>query len=77
MPNDPRATMNVRVIFAPSGAVTSAAVSGGPFVGTRVGICIATALRSATVRPFDGDPVTVDTSIRLHATPSRRPVPVR
>jgi hypothetical protein len=63
--NDPRGTMPVSVTFAPSGRVTTATVDGGPFVGTAVGGCIARALRSATVGPFDGAPVTVHSSVGL------------
>jgi hypothetical protein len=40
-------------------------VSGGPFVGTDVGGCIARALRAARMHPFEGGPVIVNTSIRL------------
>ncbi len=62
--DDARATMPVSVTFAPSGRVTTATVDGGPFAGTAVGGCIARALRSAKVAPFDGAPVTVHTSMR-------------
>jgi hypothetical protein len=63
--DDPRTTMEVRVTFAPSGRVTTAMVSRGPFAGTEVGGCIARALRSAKVGPFEGPPVTVSRSIRI------------
>jgi hypothetical protein len=62
---DPRTTMAVRVTFAPSGRVTTAVVNGGPFAGTQVGGCIATALRTATVAPFAGEPVTVVRSVAV------------
>ena len=62
---DARSTMPVSVTFAPSGRVTTATVDGGPFVGTTVGGCIAGALRSASVAPFDGAPVTVHSSVRV------------
>jgi hypothetical protein len=64
--NDARSTMPVSVTFAPSGRVTTATVDGGPFAGTAVGSCIARALRGATVGPFDGAPVTVHSSVRIH-----------
>jgi hypothetical protein len=63
--DDLRGTMPVSVTFAPSGRVTTATVDGGPFVGTAVGGCIARALRSASVGPFDGAPVTVHSSVRV------------
>jgi hypothetical protein len=62
---DPRATMPVRVTFAPSGQVTAAAVDGGPFTGTPVGNCVARTLRSAGVGSFEGSPSTVVTTIHL------------
>lgn len=64
-PDDARSTMPVSVTFAPSGRVTTATVDGGPFAGTAVGGCIARALRSATVAPFEGGPVTVHSSVRV------------
>lgn len=64
--DDPRTTMEVRVTFAPSGRVTTAMVSRGPFAGTEIGGCIARALRTAKVGPFEGSPVTVSRSIRIH-----------
>jgi hypothetical protein len=63
--DDPRTTMEVRVTFAPSGRVTTAMVSRGPFAGTEIGGCIARALRTAKVGPFEGPPVTVSRSIRI------------
>jgi hypothetical protein len=45
--------------------VTSAVIRGGPFLSTATGSCIALALRGATVGAFDGEPVTVHTSIRV------------
>ncbi len=64
-PDDVRSTMPVSVTFAPSGRVTTATVDGGPFAGTAVGGCIARALRSASVAPFEGAPVTVHSSVRI------------
>ena len=63
--DDVRSSMPVSVTFAPSGRVTTATVDGGPFVGTAVGGCIARALRSASVAPFEGAPVTVHTSAHI------------
>ncbi len=62
-PGDARGSMPVSVTFAPSGRVTSTTVDGGPFAGTTTGGCIARALRSAGVAPFDGAPVTVHSSV--------------
>ena len=53
----------VAITFAPNGRVTVSQVSGAPFAGTPVGGCIAAAFRSATVPPFEGDAVTVHTSV--------------
>lgn len=63
--DDPRTTMEVRVTFAPSGRVTTAMVNRGPFAGTEIGGCIARALRTAKVGPFEGSAVTVTRSIRI------------
>jgi hypothetical protein len=60
-----RTTMSVSVTFAPSGNVTTAKITGGPFLGTATGSCIARALRSAWVRPFAGDAVVVNTTVRV------------
>ena len=62
---DPKVWMRVRVTFAPSGRASSAAVTSGPFAGTDVGRCIAGALHVARMRPFEGSPVIVTTSIHL------------
>ena len=55
----------VSVTFAPSGRATVARVTGGPLVGTPEGACLATSLHRATVPRFDGEPVTVNTTVRL------------
>jgi hypothetical protein len=55
----------VCVTFEPAGRVTSARVTKGPLTGTAEGACVAKELRGASVPPFDGDPVTVNTTIRL------------
>ena len=62
-PGDDRGSMPVSVTFAPSGRVTSSTVNGRPFAGTTTGGCIARALRSASVAPFEGAPVTVHSSV--------------
>jgi predicted Zn finger-like uncharacterized protein len=65
-PDGPTGTGKVRVTFAPSGTVTSSAVVGGPFAGTSVGGCIASAFRSARVPPFAGSPVSVTKSFSIN-----------
>lgn len=62
-PGDVRGSTPVSVTFAPSGRVTTSTVNGGPYAGTTTGGCIARALRSASVAPFDGAPVTVHSSV--------------
>jgi len=62
----PTGSGKVKVTFAPSGNVTSASVVGGPFAGTSVGGCIASAFRSAKVPPFDGSPVSVTKSFTIN-----------
>lgn len=58
--------MLVNVTFLPTtGRATAATVEGGPFQGTEVGGCIARALRSAVVAPFEGTPVTVSSYLRV------------
>lgn len=58
-------SMPVSVTFMPSGRASRATVNGGPFAGTPAGSCVAQALRAASVPPFDGEPVTVSTTLRL------------
>jgi hypothetical protein len=55
----------VTVIFAPNGHVTSAVINGGALAGTKEGACLAGMLRGATVPAFDGDSVTVTTTVHL------------
>lgn len=64
-PDDLRTTMAVSVVFAPSGQATHAVLRGGPFLGTETGSCIAAALRTARVGPFEGGPVTVNATARI------------
>jgi hypothetical protein len=61
-PADTLGATRVAVTFAPTGKATTAVVEGAPFAGTRVGGCMATMLREATVPPFSGDSVTVHRS---------------
>ena len=61
--DDLRRTMAVSVTFAPSGHATRATIDGGPHRGTAAGSCIAQRLRTAVVKPFEGPPVTLRTSI--------------
>ncbi|MFT3773260.1 MAG: hypothetical protein QM820_48395 [Minicystis sp.] len=63
--DDARTTMPVSVTFSPSGRVTAARITGGPFLSTEIGGCIARSLRGASVRPFAGAPVTVNASVRI------------
>ncbi len=62
----PTGSASVRVVFAPSGNVTSANVQGPPFAGTPVGGCIAAAFRGAHVPPFDGSPVAVSKTVNIN-----------
>jgi hypothetical protein len=63
--NDPAGNAEVLITFAPSGRVTSANVSGGPFAGTATGGCVASTLRRAKVPPFSGKHVTVRKVVQL------------
>ena len=49
----------VSVTFAPSGRVTQALVTSGPAAGTAAGGCIARAFRSARIKPYSGERVTL------------------
>jgi len=64
-PGDPAGSARVVVTFAPSGRVTSANISGGPFAGTATGGCIAGRFRGATVPAFSGGFVTVSKTISI------------
>lgn len=65
-PDGPTGSGRVKIIFAPSGNVTSATVEGGPFAGTSVGGCVASAFRGAHVPPFDGSAVAVSKSFSIN-----------
>jgi hypothetical protein len=64
-PDDPTGVARITVTFASSGRVTSARVSGPPFQGTPTGSCIATAFRGVHVPPFEGDPVSVTSTVTI------------
>jgi hypothetical protein len=61
--DDPTGVAKVSIVFAPSGRVTSARVTGAPFQGTRIGACIASTFRTVSVPPFGGDPVSVSKDV--------------
>lgn len=63
--SDPSGVALVTVTFAPSGRVTTANISGPPFVGTATGSCIASTLRSAQIPPFTGSHVTVRKKVTI------------
>lgn len=62
---DPSGIARVVVTFAPSGRVTSAAVTGAPFAGTETGGCIASRFRTARVPAFAGEYVTVKKTVTI------------
>jgi predicted Zn finger-like uncharacterized protein len=64
--NGTTGSASVRVVFAPSGNVTSATVNGPPFAGTPAGSCIAAAFKGAHVPPFDGSPVAVSKTVNIN-----------
>ncbi|MBI5531712.1 MAG: hypothetical protein HY898_03280 [Deltaproteobacteria bacterium] len=66
-PTDPIALVNVHVVFAPAGTVTTAWVDAPPYSGTPVGGCIARAFRSARMEPFTGPSVTVHRVFQIQA----------
>jgi predicted Zn finger-like uncharacterized protein len=64
-PDGPTGNGRVKVVFAPSGRVTSATVEGA-FAGTSVGGCVAGVFRGAHIPPFDGSPVAVSKSFNIN-----------
>ena len=64
-PTDPSGVAVVTVSFAPSGRVTSATISGPPFVGTATGSCIAATLRKARMPAFSGSLKTVKKTLTI------------
>lgn len=63
--SDPSGVAVVTVSFAPSGRVTTATISGPPFVGTETGSCIAATLRSARIPAFAGALKTVRKTVTI------------
>ena len=63
--NGPRGTGHVKVTFAPTGAVASVELDGGPFPETATGACIQAAYRALRISPFEGGAVTVGKTFRL------------
>lgn len=63
--SDPSGVAVVTITFAPSGRVTTANISGPPFVGTATGSCIAATLRRAKVPAFKGKLVTVRKTVTI------------
>jgi hypothetical protein len=65
-PSDPSGVAVVTITFAPSGRVTTATISGPPFVGTATGSCIAAAMRTAKVPSFSGQFKTVKKTVTIN-----------
>lgn len=63
--DDPAGGATVSITFAPSGRVTSSKVTTPPFQGTKLGGCIASQFRSASVPPFEGAPVSVTKQVTI------------
>lgn len=61
---DPSGEAIVKVVFAPSGAVSSVSIDP-PFAGTPTGGCIESAFTGARVPPFDGDAVEVEQRLTI------------
>jgi hypothetical protein len=64
-PGEPPGSATVTVTFAPTGRVSSAAVTNTRYAGTRTGNCIVQRLREARVAEFVGAPVTVKRSVAV------------
>ncbi len=65
-PDGPTGQGRVKVTFAPSGSVQSAAIEGAPFEGTPVGSCVAGKFRGAHIPAFAGSPVTAGKSFNIN-----------
>jgi predicted Zn finger-like uncharacterized protein len=63
---DVTGTGRVVVVFAPSGAVQSATVSGPPFQGTPTGACVAAKFHAVRVPAFSGSPFSVSKSFTIN-----------
>src|SRR5215212_11628826 len=64
-PGGPTGSTRVRVVFAPSGVITSVRVQDPPFEGTAVGDCIAAWFAKARIPPFEARPIAVTKSVRI------------
>lgn len=58
-------TRKIKLTFAPTGQVVSAAVQDTAFAATGVGKCVAARFRRVRVPPFEGPPVTVTKSFSV------------
>lgn len=63
--NAPRGDGHIMVKFQPAGTASEAVVDKGPWVGTPVAKCIASAFKKAKVPAFAGDVVQVGKSFRF------------
>jgi predicted Zn finger-like uncharacterized protein len=63
---DVTGTGRIVVVFAPSGAVQSATVSGPPFQGTPTGNCVAAKFHAVRVPAFSGSPFSVSKSFTIN-----------
>lgn len=63
-PSEKPGVAQVSITFAPSGRVTSSKVSG-TFAGTTTGGCIASAMRAASVPPFEGGPISTSWQVTI------------
>jgi hypothetical protein len=57
--NSPRGEGHVKLTFEPGGTIKEAVVDGGPFVGSPVAGCIASAFKKIRVPAYDGSAVVV------------------
>jgi hypothetical protein len=64
-PGGPTGAGRVQLTFSTSGRVTSANIVSGPFGGTAVGGCVASAFRGARVPAVSGTPQTVSKSFKI------------
>ncbi len=65
-PDGPVGTGRVVVVFAPSGAVQSATVTGPPFEGTPTGACAGARFRGVHVPAFSGSPFSATKSFTIN-----------
>jgi hypothetical protein len=55
----------VQLTFAPSGKVSTAQLTDGPFAGTPAGKCALKHFKAAHIPPFSGTPQTVAKSFKI------------